>query len=168
MLQLLYWPFTIVGGILIVAGIVTLLVSLRHFMEVAGSKSWPSTPGKVVSSDVRMVTRTVKFGDEPEREVLEHKVEVRYEYKVKSTVFSGIDVGESATQSNSEAWAQARAAQFPVGRELPVYYSPKDPTRSMLEPGAKPLTYIPIGVALALIGVGLAMVLISRAWAADG
>src|SRR5687767_5446384 len=110
--------FQIGGVILLLIGAVMLIIAIRKLIEAAGMKHWPSTPGKIVSSDVREVTRTVKFADEPERKVQEHKVEVRYEYKVKNVVFSGIDLGEHADQSSSQQWAYQRADKFKPGSDV--------------------------------------------------
>lgn len=166
--SILSWVFTGVGAILAVAGIATLFAALKHAWEAAGSRRWPSVPGRIVSSDVTHVSRKVQLGDELEKLVHEHRVEIRYEFTLKNVLFSGIDVGEAPEQSTDERWAQARVAKYPKGAEVQVFYSPKDPTRSVLEPGIQAATWIPVLVALALILTGVAMVLISRLWLAPG
>jgi hypothetical protein len=164
--SILSWVFTGVGAVLALAGVVTLFAGLKHLLEAAASRRWPSVPGRVVSSDVTDVSRKVQTGDEPEKLVHEHRVEVRYEYTLKGVLFSGIDLGEAPEQSTDERWAHERAAKFPKGAEVQVFYSPKDPTRSVLEPGIRAASWVGVLVALALMATGIAMVLISRLWLA--
>ncbi len=164
--SILSWIFTGVGAVLAVAGVATLFAALQHLWEAARSRRWPSVPGRIVSSDVTDVSRKVEVGDELQKLVPEHRVEIRYEFTLKGVLFSGIDVGEAPEQSTDERWAQARAAKYPKGAEVQVFYSPKDPTRSVLEPGLRAASWIPVLVALALVVTGIAMVLISRLWLA--
>ncbi len=166
--SILSWVFTGVGAILAVAGVATLFAALKQLWGAARSRRWPSVPGRIVSSDVVDVSRKVQVGDELEKLVHEHRVEIRYEFTLKGVLFSGIDVGEALEQSTDERRAHERVAKYPKGAEVRIFYSPEDPTRSVLEPGIRAATWIPVLVALALIVTGIAMVLISRLWLAPG
>lgn len=168
MRSILSWVFTGVGVVLAVAGVATLAAALKQLWEAAGSRRWPSVPGRIVSSDVVDVSRKVQVGDELEKLVHEHRVEIRYEFALKGVLVSGIDVGQVPEQSTDERWAQARVAKYPKGAEVRVFYSPEDPTRSILEPGIHAASWIPLLVALAVIATGAGMVLISRLWLAPG
>jgi hypothetical protein len=156
--------FSAVGVILAVSGGVFLIQSIRKLLEAVASKNWPSTPGKVVSSEVKQSERKLQSDSGPEKTVTVYEVHIRYEYSVKNVVFSGIDVSEGPSSTTDRAWAEARVAQFPRGKEMPVYYSPKDPTRSLLVPGFHSANLVPVAIAVVLIVTGVGMLVISRIW----
>lgn len=154
----------IVGGLfcsaIALVGLVLFGGGLRALLRAAGSRRWPTVPGKVVESGVATRVAPAVIPDErelPSREQTVHRPVIRYEYTVKSIVFSSNDIGFGATESSSSGQAGNLAARFPVGREVTVHYDPDDPSEACLQPGIQSTTFIPLVVGLGMSGLGAAM-----------
>jgi hypothetical protein len=92
------------------------LTELRGIYYGFKSKKWPTTQAKISNSTI-----TVEKGWETEN--VAYRVE--YEYHVGGETFTNRTVSfESEVQKH-----------IPEGFEVPVYYHPKNPKLSVLEPG---------------------------------
>lgn len=147
-------------GAICLVGLVLFGGGIRALLRASGSRHWPTAPGKVVESGVATrVVRAASPGESelPTKDQTVHRPVVRYEYTVKSIVFSSNDIGFGATESSSSARASELAARFPVGKEVVVHYDPQDPSEACLEPGLQGTTYIPLAVGVGMTALGGAM-----------
>ena len=159
--------FAVFCGIIALLGLVLVGGGVRVLLRAARSKRWPTVPGRVVESGTATRVRPpVAEGEGPLPSSAQtvHLPVIRYEYPVKSVVFSSNDIGFGATESSSSEQAAAVAARYPVGREVSVFYDPKDPTEACLEPGAQGTTYIPLAVGVGVTGLAAAMWAIFQAF----
>jgi hypothetical protein len=89
--------------------------------KLRASRQWATTTGNVVES--KAVWETV---DENSRIFIPRVI---YDYQVSGRPYRN-DRIFVVSQGNSDA--QATAAQFPMGRQVSVYYDPADPSQSAL------------------------------------
>lgn len=85
---------------------------------------WPATTGTVTSSSVT---------EDEHGDTSNWTVHVGYTYSVRGVTYQGSNLTGDVTPSRSEAEARAKAAQYPAGAAIPVYYSPTVPSESIVE-----------------------------------
>ena len=133
------WIFIIAGMGILGAGVWNLVRSVR-------SESWPTAPGLVLSS--RMEQHHSHKGG------TSYSASIGYDYVVAATHFDGTRVA-FGSMSASAAYARAILDRFPVGKTVPVYYSPGDPQDSVLEPGIHGGTWLCFGVGSVFVLAGM-------------
>jgi hypothetical protein len=101
------------------------------------ARSWPATPGTIVSS--RLSGRAA---------------EVRYAYQASGRKLTArrVHIGEF---SGIESYARAVVARYPAGSSAAVYYDPKRPERAVLE---RPVPW----VYVLLLAMGLVLLWAAR------
>lgn len=102
--------------------------------------SYRTVPGIVTSSEV--IYRSHSW----------HYVVV-FEYNVLGKTYKSDDVNFAANGRRLKSDAQILAAQYPVGKNLTVYYDPRDPYFAVLEPTVYELDAIVLPVILTIITV---------------
>ena len=117
------------------------------------SAAWPTAEGRVTKSEVTLST-DAEGADS-------YSPEVTYTYTVDSTSHTNdtIKFGENAYGSRKKA--EGIAANYPVGRNVTVYYDPEQPGRSVLEPGVSAGSYIVLGIGVFFILLTLMIIPIS-------
>jgi hypothetical protein len=134
-------------------GLVVVVFSIGCTGVVWQACRWPTTRGRVVSTGVRSFEFSSGEGSSSTR----YKPNVVYRYEVNSQQYSGDKVNYDLLASGmSESYAQKIAAQYQVGQEVTVYYNPKNPADSMLNPQAR-WHYIPWVVAACIFGLAWAI-----------
>jgi hypothetical protein len=132
------------------------------------SQSWPSTPGQITDSHVSRSQSTDSDGDTS----ISYSARVAYTYQVGGQTYNGHNIAFGFNPSySSESKAQADAARYPVGSQVPVYYDPNKPSDAVLQrqvSGSKMglilgIIFIVVGVCIAcpVMGVTLANILSS-------
>jgi hypothetical protein len=114
--------------ILIIGGIFWFIFNQRKKAraEKQASQTWPSTPGKIVTSRVELSSG---------RDMATVYAKIVYEYQLRGRTYQCDQV-----HSGDEFFAQATREQtyglvdkYPVGREVTVYYNPDNPAEAALE-----------------------------------
>ncbi len=136
------WIFILMGGGIMYAGI----TNLRN---ASASKNWPTVPGKVVVSEVDR-HRSDKGSST-------YSANVVYDYKVESTTYSAKRVSFGDSRSSNPAGARTIQNKYKLGMEVPVHYSPKEPSLAVLEPGVTGATMLLPGIGGVFFLVGCAM-----------
>lgn len=121
---------------------VTVPFELRRMAEARG---WPSQRGIITKS---IASRKISLLQRPY-----WAADICGRYKDSRVGFcvSRVRYGEFRF-GDGEAATLAAVAKYPVGEEVAVYYSPYDPTTTILEPHASPSTMVITFAA----GIGLA------------
>ena len=88
------------------------------------SNAWPSTDGKVVSSEVKRVKLRSPM----------YRPKVEYEYSIKGKTYSAERLSFSEFNLFYDA-AQRIVAQYPLGESVTVFYNPRNPNDSVLIKG---------------------------------
>lgn len=138
-------PLTgVLGIVLIAAGLLLGWFALNEFRAHERMKSWPTTPGLVVSSSV--------IGERAFRP------QIVYEYDVEGITFtdtSFLDMPSFGGRNNRREAADTMAAEYPVGKTVTIHYDPESPALSHLKVGAPWSVYGKMGLAGVLIILGL-------------
>jgi hypothetical protein len=117
------------------------------------SVSWPRAQGRLLQAGDELLPGTnVRFGGNMHVEI----GTVEYEFSVNGKSYRGsmINVAGSATYGRGHTLEKYRP-----GSAVEVSYDPKDPRRSMLEPGVYHDAYSWICIGSGILLLGVAMVL---------
>lgn len=90
--------------------------------KAQATSSWPSTPGRVIASDVFVY----RVQDQTEKET----VRVTYDYSVAGTALRGNRISLVGSGSGS---TKAKLARYQPGAAVNVYYDPQNPSSAVLE-----------------------------------
>ncbi len=121
------------GKYLIAAFVLAFAVlAWRAWQVKQASPHWPSVPGQITGSRVFARNET---GDQRGTPTHEWLTEVRYEYTVNGLRHEGNTLRAFGLNHFTEEQAQAEMAPFGLGKTVPVYYDPANPSRSVLIPG---------------------------------
>jgi hypothetical protein len=113
-------------------GLLVSLFGIAFFKWVRQASRWPTTSGRIVASGVD-VFRYRAPDDRIWR--THHKSNVVYEYEVNGRRFLGDRLILGVTFSSTHRRViDSQARHYPVGREVLVYYDPKNPGESVLQP----------------------------------
>ncbi len=102
--------------------------------EARRAKSWPTTPGRVVSSRVESYRKRVGGGGQTGNLVRFYDAVIEYAYTVKEREYHSTQLSFGAKESTTaKGPADAKAARYPEGSEVPVHYEPENPANAVLE-----------------------------------
>jgi hypothetical protein len=106
-------------------------VMLYRIFQARVVASWPSTPGKVVVSKVRLGRRKIT-GADGERELANYPY-VTYTYDVQGTKYTHDRLSVIPPVGDHEVEETLR--RYPVGASITVYYDPVRPENAIVERG---------------------------------
>jgi len=109
------------GPIFVIVGLGMFVIWLLLRKKANAANAWPSTPGKIVASQIQRSRDT----DGEYAEVLV----VAYDYNVGGAL-RGTRVSFSGSGSGS---SKQKLARYPAGKEVEVFYDPKNPSSAVLE-----------------------------------
>ncbi|MBS0009949.1 MAG: DUF3592 domain-containing protein, partial [Bacteroidales bacterium] len=119
----------IVLGLLfiVIGGFVFFMWGLPPMQYAAASKAWPSVPGKITRSEVETYRKDGKT---------QYLPDIAYNYTVdgKQYASSKVTVGDPPSTSNISP-AKRLQSEYPVGKEVEVYYDPEVHSSSTLKTG---------------------------------
>jgi hypothetical protein len=130
------------------SGVVLCIMALYYFRQARESKSWPSTPGIIISSGV------CRVADVSDHEETQFKAEIRYSYTIDQDTYTSNRIRILPNMPTaSSVLASKSIATYPMDSPVTVYYNPDRPTQAVLEPGVTVdlIAFMIIGIAL-LVG----------------
>ena len=136
-------------------GMLTFFISIILFIVTFPSNYWPSVPGIITSS------RYTERGGSVTPSDTRYYVRIRYDYRVLGKKYTGNRWSVVESSSRYRKDAQKLHEQYPVGTSVTVYYYPKSPEKSAINPGVPPVVYnwFFSGLGLMLFGaIGLGFV----------
>jgi hypothetical protein len=121
--------------------------ALPPLQYAATSKSWPSVPGTITRSEVKVWKSDGNTHYEPD---------IAYSYSVEGKKYSSskITVGDGALDNNVSK-AKRLQAEYPAGKEVDVYYDPDLPESAVLQPGTKSSDLMLAGISALFFFIGL-------------
>jgi hypothetical protein len=138
---------------LCVAGAVMIVAALRQSARGRETGSWSRATGRVVESRVDELPGPAEEGGPKFRSV------IRYTYDARGRTYESEQVAVGASPSDASpdrAEAQRRVDRHPAGREVDVWFDPRDPGQAVLVRGVpRAQTAATVVVGLALVGIGL-------------
>lgn len=111
------------------------LLDLRRSLK---AKRWPVTTGTILSSQVVSRIRNPKTGNRYKTKLYVPVVKYAYEVDGKQLQNDRVHIGGFNT--NIPAVAEATASRYLEGDEVKVYYNPKNPKDSLLDPAKITIT----------------------------
>ncbi|MBI1921193.1 MAG: DUF3592 domain-containing protein [Geobacter sp.] len=128
-------------------GLIGVIAGAGLFMTGLRSRRWPFSLGKVILSQA--VFKTRKSGD-----TSCYVPEVNYTFTVEGREYTGDTISVRGVGSRLKD-VQQIIAKYPVESQVIVFYNPKDPTDSLLEPGADASSALPFIVGVVFLSFAL-------------
>lgn len=116
-----------------------------HFIpEALASTKWPNVEGEIVTSQVG-----IKKGGG--RGSASYPI-ILYSYIIRGLSYQAarIKVGAQELSSTSDNWSFGTLEKYPVGKKVVIFFNPKAPAKSVLEPGINSRIYLFGVIALVL------------------
>jgi hypothetical protein len=137
------------------AGIALFALCLPRSFREMGSASWPATTGTIIKTNLVHTVARHNDGYVPG---------LQYRYEVDGRVYVGTRIDFHTQDSvHAKESAESWLYKYSRGSTVRVYYDPKNPNITILEPGIKPeqrwLFYL--GLAY-IIGMSVAFVAVAR------
>ena len=115
-------PVMILGASFLCLATIALYTGGSLLLAARASERWPETEGLIIES--RTTSNCVLC-----------RPTINYHYDVKGQSFVGSNITAGRQDYYNRGEAKAKASSYTVGSKLAVYYDPKDPAVSCLEPG---------------------------------
>lgn len=142
----------LIGSVFTIIGIVAGLVFGKPMLDEAkASEHWPQTQGEIIESELE-----TSRGDNGTM----YGAHVVYRYSLDGGEFESDRIwfgGDYSTSNRSEMFEVVK--QYPVGQAVTVYYSPDQPSESVLMPGAYTSSYILFAIGMVFLGIGGSLLL---------
>lgn len=137
----------LVASVLFITGLAITPDNAKMFMEALRSTHWPYTEGQIVSSEMAFRYRIQGRSAGGRRG---HGAKLLYEYKVNGNTYTSDRIHFVRIYSNMSS-ARRRLSEYPVGKQVLVYYNPHDPSKAALEPGLSLSAGSPLLLGLLMI-----------------
>lgn len=134
----------------VIGGAVAFL-ALRDAKRGLDSRRWPTTSGTVMTSRVTVSRSQDSDGSSSTT----YGAKVAFQYEVEGEVYVGDTRSFADYRSGSSRRAHRITDQYPEGSQVTVYYHPRRPHLSVLEPGINWSTFLIAGVSLAFTVFGI-------------
>lgn len=140
--------------VLVAIGVGALIWGYGSYKKSQEAKSWPTTEGKVISSEVDSRFSRSKGGTRS-RHKTNYSAKVLFEYDVDGKTYTSDKVSLAEYSSSVRSEAQQVVDKYPVNESVIVYYDPTNPEIAILEPGKLGGIVIPfiIGGMFVLCGI---------------
>jgi hypothetical protein len=116
----LYGIAFIVGGPLLALLLVGMAVRARR--RAAAAYTWPTTRGIVIASSVKSTSNRGSYAPK-----------ITYRYQVAGQTYESAVMSRNFQTGGPRNIAQAKADEYPVGRQVDVRYDPEKPQEAVLE-----------------------------------
>lgn len=141
------WLFILVGLGIVGCGVWTLIKSIR-------TNDWPITNGVIQSAH--------QHSESGGEGGTTYSAAVTYIYQVADLNYTGNKIAIGQMSSSSD-YAQGILNRYPVGKKIPVHYSPTNPAEAVLETGVHGGTWICFIIGTVLVLMGTMFQQLSRA-----
>jgi hypothetical protein len=140
-------PITLGIVFALIGGAIFFLFAWPPLQYANTSKSWPTVPGTITRSEVKVWKRDGNTHYEPD---------IAYSYTVEGKKYtsSRITVGDGSLDNNVSK-AKRLQAEYPVDKEVNVYYDPDLPESAVLQPGTKSGDLMLAGISALFFFIGL-------------
>jgi hypothetical protein len=117
------------------------------------TRNWQPIHALVTESDARWVEHRLPV----RRSMWSYELHLRFVYTIKRRVFTGARASFSAwgPNENLNPFNSAIAHRFPEGTQVIAHYDPLDPSRSVLQPAARPSAWLALALGLLAARLGL-------------
>ncbi len=137
-----YGRFCLAGWVLTLVGSVLLAIGTVQWSSAAARRHWPSVPGTIVQSGI-VTTEHPK--SRTTGTTTNYKAERAHRYVVAGHSYDGRDYSQEWSDRED---VESIVARSPVGSPVTVFYSPRNPKTSVLDPDKRTIE----AAALAFFG----------------
>ena len=130
-------------------------VGARDVIRAGASTEWPYVTGLVLDSGVER--RQHRSGGRPRtgRTSIIYYPKVIYQYSVQGTSYSGDRIEYGTLGRGNPEHSERIIDNYPKGKNVRVYYMPRQVTESVLEPGITLSTWFRMGFGFAFFSFGM-------------
>jgi hypothetical protein len=139
---------------IILISILAGLDSWNRYKSGKASEDWPSTEGVIITSEVK-----TDFGKSDDVDP-KHNAAITYRYTVDGTEYTGERISFAGQTFLKKGRADSLVMRYNVGKRVKVYYNPKTPHVSVLEPGTT--SRAPTGMIAGLFILLIALLILFR------
>jgi hypothetical protein len=140
----------IFGVIFFAAGVVILVFGIIQVRKAQTAKTWPTTPGVILSSGLNEHT---EYDSEDHMSHSTYEPYVLYHYTIMGQQYEGnhIAIGNASYDYRT---ASRKISLYPQGTNVTVHYNPDNLSEAVLEPkSAGAVILFLIGILFTVIGV---------------
>ena len=130
-------------------GVFMLVKYFQDRKKAEESQSWSGTSGQVTQAYVR----ESETRDSDGYLTTSYYPEVRYTYQVLGAEYGGDKISFGGSVGGSRNKADEIVAQYPVGKNLTVYYDPNNPEDAVIERKMGSKGFLIIGIVFTLVGI---------------
>jgi len=147
----------IFGITLLCIGLVSALGGnqIQKIKYAYASMSWPCVEGTIVSSGVKDRTSAAHRGGKHISHTTSYFADITYEYMVKDKKYASKTISFGDYGNSNRARVENIVSRYPDGKKVKVFYNTADPHNACLEPGAPLSIYIPAGLGICMILIGV-------------
>lgn len=144
-------------------GIVFLALGGYEFWQGSKTKDWPAAHGRIIESGIETKSRSSRPHGRTSRRDTDYIVRIRYFYEVSGQRIEGNRLQYGNKSHGKRSSAEQEQSLYPAGKEVQVFYDPKNPQRSVLLKGSG-TTWLAMGLGfMALVLGSVTMVYMARA-----
>ena len=142
-----YWVLVGFGALFFLCGSASLCAAYSWRQRVKRSFSWPSVQGRVLKSEFGESDKIGSGSGSSYAPVVE------YEYTVNDVLYTHDHIEVGGNTAATSGSAKKRAATYPVGSEVTVYFDSEDASNACLERRSwQPVMMTVVGVAGCIFG----------------
>jgi len=130
-------------------------VGARDVIRAGASTEWPYVTGLVLDSEVERRQHRNGSRHGAGRRSIIYYPKVIYQYSVQGTSYSGDRIEYGTLGKDNRAHAKRIVDNYPKGKNVRVYYMPRQVTESVLEPGITLSTWFRMGFGFAFFSFGM-------------
>lgn len=120
------------------------------------TKYYPTASGRITASEVG--SQSLDVSHSAGERIRTYSIDIEYKYDVDEKRYTAKKRKWHEAQTSFSAYHDSRARRYPKGKQVTVYYNPKNPSQAVLEPGLGLGTFI--GVIMVVSSIGLLTLLI--------
>ncbi len=140
------------GCFVLIFGIIGAVMLFKYFQDkkkAEESQNWSSAAGRITESYVRREENMDSDG----YTTTSYYPEVRYGYEFLGTEYTGDKIAFGGKMGGNQKNAQERLAQYPVGKNVIVYYDPNNVEDAVLERKMGGKIMLIVGVIFSLVAI---------------
>ena len=148
---------TVGGCFVLIFGIIGAVMLFKYFQDKKKSEesqSWSSAAGRITESYVRREETMDSDG----YTTSSYYPEVRYDYEFLGSEYKGDKIAFGGKIGDSQKKAHERLTQYPVEKNVIVYYDPNNAEDAVLERKMSGKTMLIVGIIFAIIALCTACV----------
>ena len=154
------WIFAAGLGFL---GIVFLSLGGYEFWQGSKTQDWPAAQGRISEAEIETRSRSSHRHGRASRRDTDYSVRIRYSYEVAGQKLEGQRLQYGYNSHDELSSAKQEQSLYPSGKDVQVFYDPKNPKSSVLLKGSGS-SWLAMGLGFMALVLGLVtMIYMARA-----